>query len=192
MIALGQRATSLIQAGVSVVYSDPNSIGVNDTATITVNSAVANDEIKLYFRTADGAPTAGDARYEIEPTVITDNGAGVVTIKAHRALFVKPKEWAREYEAFDANFNSPNIVDTGTAAGFVTAVDVYRVYTDTSAAISLQAADGTELQSYTGEIIDAELGTFRLGDLCATMVRWPSAAGAGELLCRLAAGQQRN
>ena len=169
LIELGKRATTLIQAGVAVTYSDPNNVGVNDTATITVNTLIANSEIKLYFQVTDGAPTAGDYRYEIEPTVVTDNGAGVVTIKAHRALFVKPTQWAREYVANDPNFNSPNIVDTGTAAGFVTAVDVYRVYTDTTDNIELLAADGTLLQTYTGEVVDTELGAFRLGDLCSNV-----------------------
>lgn len=168
LISLGKRATSLIAAGAAVTYSDPNSIGVNDMATITVNTTIANSEIKLYFQVTDGAPAAGDYRYEIEPIFVTDNGAGVVTIKAHRALFVKPTEWAREYVANDVNFNTPNVVDTGSPAGFVTAVDVYRVYTDTSANIELLSGDGTLLQTYTGEVIDSQLSTFRMGDLCGT------------------------
>lgn len=170
MIELGKRAQTLIQAGVAVAYSDPNSVGVNDTATITVNTTVANSEIKLYFQVADGAPSAGDYRYEIEPISVTDNGAGQVTIKAHRALFVSPKQWAREYVAGDPNFNSPNIVDTANAStGFVTAVDVYRVYTDTSDNIELLSSDGsTVLQTYTGEILDYELSTFRLGGFCSS------------------------
>ncbi len=163
---LGQKGTALISAGAAVVYSDPNSVGVADTATITINTTIANSEIRLFFRTADGAPAACDARCEIEPINVTDNGAGTVTITAHRALFVKPSQWAREYIASDANFNSPNVIDTATATGFVTAVDVYRVYTDTSANIELLSADGTLLQTYTGEIINAELGAFRMGDLC--------------------------
>lgn len=169
MIELGKRAQTLIQAGVAVVYSDPNSVGVNDTATITLNTTVANAEIALYFQVADGCPTAGDYRYEIEPLQVT-SAAGVVTIVAHRALFVSPKQWAREYVANDPNFNSPNIVDTANAStGFVTAVDIYRVYTDTSANIELIGSDGsTVLQTFTGEIQDAGLSTFRMGDLCGS------------------------
>ena len=136
---------------------------------VTVNTTVANSEVKLYFRTADGAPTAGDVRYEIEPLVVTNNGAGVVTLTGHRALFVKPSEWAQEYADNDPNFNSPNIVDTAQAAGFVTAVDVYRVYTDTSANIILESNDGTVLQTFTGDVLDTELSVFRMGDLCSTV-----------------------
>jgi len=167
--ALGKRGQTLIQAGVNVAYSDPHGIGVADTAMVTVNTTVANSEVKLYFRTADGAPTAGDVRYEIEPLVVTNNGAGVVTLTGHRALFVKPSEWAQEYADNDPNFNSPNIVDTAQAAGFVTAVDVYRVYTDTSANIILESNDGTVLQTFTGDVLDTELSVFRMGDLCSTV-----------------------
>ena len=167
LIELGTRATSLIQAGVAVTYSDPNNIGVNDTATVTVVTGIANAEIKLYFQVADGAPTAGDYRYEIEPTIVTDS-AGTVTIKAHRSLFVKPTEWAREYVANDPNFNSPNVVDTANASpGFVTAVDIYRVYTDTSANIQLLDNNNVVLQAYTGYVLDNELSAFRMGNLCA-------------------------
>jgi hypothetical protein len=166
MIALGTRATSLIEAGVAVTYSDPNNTGVDDTATITVNTTIANGEIQLYFQVADGAPDAGNYRYQIEPIQVQSSG-GVATITAPRWLFVKPTEWARQYQLNDPNFNSPNIMDTGTAAGFVTAVDVYRVYTDTTAPVELRSASGELIRTYTGEIIDYELSTFKLGYECS-------------------------
>lgn len=169
MIALGSRATSLISANVAVVYSDPYNFGVQDTATITINTTTANDEIKLYFRTTDGAYKAGDYRYEIEPLQVTDNGAGVVTITGHRALFVKPSQWAREYIANDPNFNSPNIIDTSDVNSFVAAVDVYREYTDQSANIQLLDNNLTVLQTYTGYILDPELSAFRMGYLCGNV-----------------------
>ena len=165
MIALGKRATSLIQANVAVTYSDPYNSGVLDTATINITTGIANTEVKLFFRVTDGAPTAGDYRYEIEPTQVT-NAAGVVTLVAHRALFVKPSQWAREYVANDPNFNSPNIVDTSDAASFVSAVDVYRVYTDNTASIELLNGDGVALDGFNGEIVDNELSAFRLGYHC--------------------------
>lgn len=167
MIELGTRAQTLIEAGVAVTYSDPNNIGVNDTATITVNTSVADEEIRLYFRVADGTPSAGDYRYEVEPITVSNNGAGVVTITGHRSLFVKPSEWARQYLANDPNFNSPNVIDTSTATGFVTAVDVYRVYTDVTTNVELRSANGSLIRSYTGEIINTELSAFRLGYECS-------------------------
>jgi len=168
MIALGSRATALIQANVPITYSDPNQTGVNDTATVTVNTTVTNSEVRLYFRAAEGAPKAGDYRYEIEPLQVTDS-AGVVTLKAHRSLFVKPTQWAREYTANDPNFNSANVVDTSDVNAFVGFVDVYRVYTDQSANIQLLDNNLTVLQTYTGYILDAELSAFRMGYLCSNV-----------------------
>lgn len=169
MLELGRKATALISSGAAVVYSDPNGFGIDDTATITVNTSIAVDEIRLFFQVTDGAPTAADPRYEIEPLTVVSNGAGVVTITAHRALFVKPTEWAKQYTA-GPNVNSPNIIDTATAAGFVTAVDVYRIYTDTTTGnIELLSADNTVLQTFTGDIVRNELSAVRMGDLCSTV-----------------------
>jgi hypothetical protein len=165
MIALGKRATTLISANAPVVYSDPYNSGVDDTATVTVVTGVANAEVKLFFRVTDGAQVAGDYRYEIYPTQVTDS-SGTVTIKAHRALFVKPSEWARNYVANDPNFNSPNIIDTSDVNAFVSAVDIYRVYTDNTASIELLNGDGVALDGYNGEIINHELSAFRLGFHC--------------------------
>lgn len=167
LIELGKRAQVLIQAGVSVAYSDPNASGVDDLATIVVNTTIANDEIRLYYQVGDGATSAGDVRYEIEPITVTDNGAGQVTITAHRALFVKPSEWKKQYLNTTTSLNEPNIIDTATAAGFVQAVDVYRVYTDATDNVQLQSADGTLLQTFTGEIQNNRLSIVRLGDFCA-------------------------
>lgn len=167
LIELGSRAQTLIQASVPVTYSDPTGSGVNDTATVTVVTAIADAEIRLYFRTTDGAPAAGDVRYEIEPITVSSSG-GTATITGHRALFVKPTEWQKEYISTDPNLNQPNIVDTATAAGFVQFVDVYRVYTDTAANIGLYSANGTLLQTFTGEIQNNDLSAFRMGDLCGS------------------------
>ncbi len=177
LIELGSRAQVLIQANQAVVYSDPTSSGVDDTATVTINTTIANDEIRLYYRVADGAPSAGHVNYEVEPIEVTDNGAGTVTIKAHRALFVLPTEWQKEYlNSPNTNLNEPNIVDTGTPAGFVQFVDVYRVYTDTSANLEVVSANNTLLQTFTGEIQNDRLSIVRIGDLCNWVCGdWPPA-----------------
>lgn len=132
-IEWGQRATSLIQAGATVTYSDPDANGVNEKATITVNGVTAAaDEIQIFFQVADGAPGAGDERYQIEPMRVSVSG-GVATITGHRALFVKPLTiWDVPYAPSDPNYRTRNYADTTQATGFVTAVDVYRVYNDSS------------------------------------------------------------
>lgn len=165
IIEFGQRATTLIEAGVAVVYSDSTGLGVNDTATITVNTTVDASEVQFFFRTADGAPAAGDPRYQIEPLTLTDNG-GSITAVGHRALFVKPSTiWNIPYET--VNLRERNAADTQDAADFITLVDVYRVYNDATNPIDLLSADGTVLEQFDGEIIDPTLSIFRLGGDCS-------------------------
>lgn len=172
LIELGIRATSVIQAGVAVTYSDQYGTGIQDLGSVTVATTVADDEIELYFRTADGAPTAGNQRYRIEPVTVVDNGNGTKTISGFRGLFVKPSIWAVEYDLTDPNSKTPNAADTADPTDFVTSIDVYRVYTDDSTAIQIMAHDGTVLESFTGEIDDAEWGIVRAGGDWCTASCW--------------------
>lgn len=143
LIEFGSRGTTLISAGAAVTYSDTDSDGVNDLATIgpIATSVTDPNEIQIFSRTADGAPNAADELYEIEPTTVTISG-GNVTITAHRALFVKPSTiWAVPY-TFDAgNLDTPHYADIAAAGDFVTSVDVYRVYNDTTNAVQLVSDD---------------------------------------------------
>lgn len=170
LIAFGQRGTTAIQAGAAVIYSksDPLLL-VNDVATINVATTVADDEIQLFYRVADGAPSAADARYQIEPVVITPGVVpGTKDITAHRSLFVLPSIWKRPFQADDPNQRNANAADTSQAVDFVTAVDVYRVYNDTTTAIQILAGDNTVLETLTtGDILEPEIGSFRLGDFCS-------------------------
>lgn len=173
LIAFGQRNTAVIQAAAAIVYSDPNSIGINDTATITVANpnGYSVDEVQLFYQVSDGALGAADSRFQIETTNIVASGGNLV-ITAQRAQFVKPSIWTVPYDITDPNGKNPNAADTQTAANFVTAVDVYRVFNDTTVSISLLSNDGTILQNFDGEILDPELGFFRLGGNFCSTVSW--------------------
>lgn len=174
LIAFGQRGTSVIQAAAAVVYSDSTGQGVNDTATITVANpnAINVDEVQVFYQVADGALGAADTRFQIEPLKVVSSGGNLV-ITGHRSLFVSPAVWTVPYVITDPNGRNPNATDTMSAAGFVTAVDVYRVFNDTTVSISLEAPDGTILQNFNGEIINSELGFFRLGgNLCSAASTW--------------------
>lgn len=169
LIEFGQRATSIIQAGAPVVYSDADGDGVNDTATITVASDVDLDEAQIFFQVADGAFEAGDERYQIEPVRITRSGANIV-IKGHRALFVKPATiWDVPFSPTDPNYRTRNYADTATATGFVTAVDVYRVYNDTASVGTLNGSHDTQtLVNGNLEIESGERGRFRFATPCVS------------------------
>lgn len=138
LVEFGSRGTSVISAGAAVTYSDTDSDGVNDLATIgpIATSVTDPNEIQIFFQVTDGAYAAADEQWEIEPTNVTISG-GNVTITAHRSLFVKPSIWAKPYNFDAGNLDTKNLADIGQAGNFVTAVDVYRVYTDTTSAVQL-------------------------------------------------------
>lgn len=169
LIKFGQRATSLIQSNVTIAYSDADGDGVDDLATIQVTTGIADDEIAIFFRTADGAPASADERYEITPITVTSS-SGVVTITAPRAYFVKPNDfWHIPWDKSDPNKREENDATTTNVLHFVATVDVYRVYTDTTTPLQVvsdpihtQTSQLSQSLATTGvaRIVDAELGLF--------------------------------
>lgn len=113
-----------------VVYSDRDGDGVPDTATITLSAAQlaaagANQyEIAVYYPSVylDWAIYPRDESWRIRPFRIVRNPTtGNVTLTGDRCQFVRPDLWEDD---------AP--VDQSDAASFVTSVDVYRRYLDTS------------------------------------------------------------
>ena len=149
---VGTRATTLIKQDAVVSYSDEGNLTVDDTATITVTTTVDADEIQVFYRTVDGAPSAAHERWRIEPLTVTKSG-NTATITGHRALFVK-------YDGImNAPYNDPdftredkNSANTAADDDFLGAVDVYRVYTDTT-----NAAVGLTDPYYTGDTTSTTL-----------------------------------
>ena len=172
LIEFGQRATTLIDDAVTVVYSDVGGYGVNNTATITVTlpAGVTNpDEIQVFFRTADGAPSAGDSRYQIEPVEVSISGS-TATITGARPLFVKPTVWAAPFVVTDPNYTERNAANYGAPTDFVTAVDVYRVYNNPTTQIQVLDWNNTVLDTFDAVIVDAETGLFTFERTCWS--RW--------------------
>ena len=169
LIEFGQRAATVIQAGASVTYSDVGSYGVNNTATITVAAPAGvtdPNEIQIFFRVADGAPGAGDTRYQIEPALVTLSGGNFI-ITADRSLFVSPTVWAAPYVVTDPNRTERNAANNANAStSFVTAVDVYRVYNSTTTQIEVLDWNNAVLETFDAVIVDAETGLFTFYDNC--------------------------
>jgi hypothetical protein len=118
-IAGGRRAVSLIESGATVTYSDPDSDGFNELATITVlgysGSATAK-EIAL-FHTAETYP-----ENEIR-NIETSISGTTITITGESAYFVDPDMWE------SGNLSEANYaVDGDNPDSFVDTVNVYRVY----------------------------------------------------------------
>ena len=169
--AFGQRNTAVIEAGATVTYSDVDGDGVDDTGTVTVTTAIDPSEIRAFFQVADGAPDAVNPTYRVIPTRMVDNGA-TVTLTFHRADLVKPSVWAVEYDDSDPNRQTRAQVNMALAADFVTALDVYRVYTDTTTPVTIKSdrylegycSDLDQFSTATGvvQIVDSEHGEFRI------------------------------
>lgn len=156
---IGKRITTAIQSNATVTYSDEDGDGVEDTATITVATAVDVSEIAVFFRTADGAPESANDAWRVQPLTMRASG-GNVTITGHKSLFVNPSAvWDTPYS--NPNYDERQAGDTGTAGHFVTTVDVYRVHADTTDAVVIMGCDGGD-ESVSATIVNAQEGVIRL------------------------------
>lgn len=125
VISGGVRASDLIEAGASVTYSDPNGDGWNELATVSVATALTNEQqIKLYFAGMSGVP-----EWEIRPLKSVSIAAGVATITLDSWLLFDPDYW----EAVPGQ-TGVSIINPEDSGSYVTTVDVYREYTDTTVA----------------------------------------------------------
>jgi hypothetical protein len=125
LIAGGRRALTLIDGSAAVVYSDEDSDGFDETATITVATTLTDaSEIKVYFERADDP---GGRTWEIRPPRSKTITGGNCVIVFDSWLLIDPALW----EAFPTGTEMDDI-DCYNAANFVTTVDVYREYNDTS------------------------------------------------------------
>lgn len=164
--AFGVRAVTALDGGEKTVsYSDTDSDGIQDLATITltVPGGTLASEIEVFFRQEDGAPADADERWQIYPLKVVVSGTSA-TITGHKALFVHPKNvWAKPYTALNSSTRFEGI--PGDSTHFVDKVDVYRVYANPTGAVKLQShpreagANPAEVEA-TAWLRDAKLGLF--------------------------------
>jgi hypothetical protein len=118
----GLEATDLIQQDVGVTYTDEDGDGYDDTATITVvslygTSVTEKCEVVVMF---------ADTEYEIHNLEVSIDDDGNITITGPRWLFVDPDVWL-----------TADSVRLDDDTSFVSEVDVYRRYTDTTTQASI-------------------------------------------------------
>ncbi len=164
--AFGRRAVSEIDTGAVVTYSDEDGDGVEETAAVTVTTAAALDEIQVFVQPSDGAPSTAHEQWRIEPLTAKANGDGTVTLRGHKALFVHPDTvWSKEYTGDGVKPKYAG--DTQAVGDFLTAVDVYRVYADTTGAVQLilnpdLVGEGNTPVNAMADITNARQGRFTL------------------------------
>lgn len=125
VLAGGVRATSTIEVGAAVVFSDEDGDDYNETATVTVATTVENDyEIRVYF------PDTGPLdEWEIRPiNVNLDTDADQAVITFRRELIPDPDLWEKQYAPDDPT----STINGDDDDNFLLTVDVYRVYNDPS------------------------------------------------------------
>lgn len=132
IISGGRRAVTLVgtatTAGGSLAYTDNDSDGFAETATITLATALTDAcEIKVYHTSHDG-----EQEWEIRPIRTIEISAGILTIVMDSWLFIDPALY--EILPSDDGFQA---IDISTTNNYVTSVEVYREYTDTSLAASV-------------------------------------------------------
>jgi hypothetical protein len=164
--AFGSRSTTLVEAGATVTYSDADGDAIHDTGTLTILNvaAVDTDDVRLFFRVADGAVSAAESRYEVPIKSISKSGS-TITITVERAHCVKPSFW--DLYPFE-NGDPRNRRDAGIANGstnFVSALDVYTETTSSTGAVTLLSypagSDDTVIETdATGILTDAEASEF--------------------------------
>ena len=124
----GRRAVTLLgtatTAGSSLVYTDEDGDSFYETATITLTglTGVSDvNEIKAYFTGMNG-----EQEWEIRPCRSKTLSSGTLTMVFDSWLLIDP-DLQSEYPT-DEGFTAIDV----TLASFVTSVDVYREYNDTS------------------------------------------------------------
>lgn len=124
IISPGRRAVTEILAGAVVTYSDPDGDGFNELATISAATSLTDTrEIKLYF-----AGKGGAREWEIRPIKSKVISGGIVTFKVNSWQLVKPTK--RELPPVLGGAEGLDLLDS---ANYVTTLDIYREYTDTTA-----------------------------------------------------------
>lgn len=129
-VQAGRRTVSLLgtatTVGGSLAYSDQDSDGLYETATITLNGADDDYtcEYKVYFYGQDG-----EQEWEVRPLRSRSVSGGILTIILDSWLLIDP-DILSSFPTEDG-WSAVNI---STTANFVTSVEVYREYTDTTQA----------------------------------------------------------
>ena len=128
----GRRALTLVDDAVTVTYSDADNDGFDETATITASTSLTDKcEIKVYYAGKEGA-----ADWEIRPARSVTLSGGVVTFVFWSWQLFKPTlldAFPRSTPPTNENPYGVQPVDIESVSSYVTTVDIYREYTDTTA-----------------------------------------------------------
>lgn len=155
IISPGQRAVSLVADSTAPVYSDEDGDGWAETATLSFATTLTDAcELHAYFE-----DKAGAQEWEIRPARSKSISGGTATLVFDSWLFVDP-----DLQTLPPTTEGWSAIVVEDTSNYVTSVDVYREYTDTTD---------------TSAVFYWEPTPERLGVLC------PNCGGAGCQACTL-------
>lgn len=131
----GLLARSVINLAGAVALTDNDGDGVADRFTVTQATTVTDpDEIAVYFTSADRNGKPIEEQWRLRPVDVAISGGNAI-ITGHPSLLVKPDL---------TTITNPDVLNVTTAANFVTTLEVYRLYLDTTSTTTIPA-QGTAL-----------------------------------------------
>lgn len=144
--------------GADLVRTDEDGDGIKETFTATITAAAIGtitdpNELALYFVATDRHTEALSEQWRIRPVVVSISG-NTATIRGHATLLVNPEIEFRV---------GSNEFDSSLDATYVTSVDLYRVFTDTTATAALPYQGVAEWKTIPGCTQNC---TFTIKELC--------------------------
>lgn len=120
----GTQTFTLLAADVTVTYVDRDGDSFDESFTVSDDIGVTHpaEEIFLAFKAGDRLGNAIDETWIIRPLKLSISGT-TVSAEGSKSLLVDPAL----FEAYDAQK-----LDAADAATFVTEIDIYRIYYDTT------------------------------------------------------------
>jgi len=133
IIAGGRRAADVVEAGVTVTYTDADSDGFAETATVTCATTLTDVfEVQVFT-----AGMSGNEAWEIRPPRSKSITGGVFTATFWSWQMIDPAEW--EFLPTQNNLDGPTAIDLRgleqtpvVTTHLVSTIDVYHIYNDTT------------------------------------------------------------
>lgn len=127
VIAGGRRATTLIDDDATIVYSDEDSDGFSERATITVSLLSGHgitdaNQLRVYFNDQSSNPA-----WEIRPAISRSISGDIATLVFNSWLFIIP-----DYNEAPAGEFEITAIDISDTDNLVSSCTIYRVWNDTT------------------------------------------------------------
>lgn len=126
LLGFGTRNTELIQSGVAIASKPTNSDYVSLTIT---TSEITDGELCLFHTSDDAFGNTADDRFRIYQDNVYYDGTSY-QVKVHYSRLIKPVLWQDQF--VNGDYKDRKEYTKNDTSNYVSEIDVYRVYNDTS------------------------------------------------------------